>query len=57
MSADKAFHTWKAKERLEMARNQFISGVAYSSIQLKLMQERSDTLDNSETLACQLELI
>eukprot|EP00731_Ephydatia_muelleri_P023225 Em0015g808a len=57
MLADKAFPLWKANERLEMARNQFINGVVSSSIQLKLMQERPDTFDGAVTLACQLESI
>ena len=57
MLADKAFPSWKANERLEMARNQFINGVVSSSIQLKLMQERSNTFDGAVTLACQLESI
>ena len=37
MLADKAFPSWKANNRLEMARNQFINGVLSSFIQLKLM--------------------
>ena len=50
MLADKAFPSWKAKERLEMARNQFINSVVSSSIQ-------PDTSDNAVTLAYQLESI
>ena len=57
MLADKAFPSWKANERLKMARNQFINGVISSSIQLKLMQERPNTFDGAITLACQLESI
>ena len=57
MLADKAFPSWKANERLEMARNHFINGVISSSIQLKLMQERPNTFDGAVTLACQLESI
>ena len=56
MLADKAFPSWKAIERREMARNQFINGVISSSIQL-LMQERPNTFDGAVTLACQLESI
>ena len=57
MLADKAFPSWKANERLEMACNQFINGVISSSIQLKLMQERPNTFGGAVTLACQLESI
>ena len=57
MLADKAFPSWKANERLEMARNQFFNGVISSSIQLKLIQERPNTFDGAVTLACQLESI
>ena len=57
MFADKAFPSWKANERLKMARNQFINGVISSSIQLKLVQERPNTFDGAVTLGCQLESI
>ena len=51
MLADKAFPSWKAKWPVIS----LINGVASSSIQLKLMQGRPDTLDNAVTLACQLD--
>ena len=57
MLADKAYPSWPPKERLEMARNQFINGVLSSSIQLKLMKEQPETLDSGVALACQLESI
>ena len=43
---DRAFPSWQPKDRLEMARNQFINGVLSSTIQLKLLQEQPQTLDD-----------
>ena len=57
MLADRAHPSWKAKERLELACNQFIHCILSSSIQLKLLQEQSNMLDNAITLACQLESV
>ena len=50
---DKAYPTWSAKSRLEMARNQFIQGLDSASIQLLLMRERPKTLDAALELAQQ----
>ena len=57
MLADRAFPSWQPKDRLEMARNQFINGVLSSTTQLKLLQEQPQTLDNAVTLATQLEAV
>ena len=45
MLADKAYPDWEPKQRLEMARNQFIQGVASASIQLVLMREKPKTVE------------
>ncbi len=37
---DRAYHKWIPKQRLEMARNQFVQGLNSPSIQLQLMRER-----------------
>ena len=45
--ADKAYPDWAPKQRLEMARNQFIQGVASGSIQLVLMREKPKTVEEA----------
>ena len=37
--ADKAYPSWTAERRLEVARNRFIQGILFHSIQLKLLTE------------------
>ena len=53
MMADKAYPDWDPKQRLEIARNQFIQGVESASIQLVLMRKRPKTLDAALELAQQ----
>ena len=51
--ANKAYPDWEPKHWLEMARNQFIQGVASASIQLVLMQEKPKTVEEVLELAQQ----
>ena len=51
MLVDKAYPDWEPKQRLEMARNQFIQGVASASIQLVLMREKPKTVEEALELA------
>ena len=51
MLADKAYPDWEPKQRLEMARNQFIQGVASASIQLVLMREKPKTVEEALEIA------
>lgn len=48
------YQSWKAKE---LAHNQFMHGILSPSIQLKLLQEQSNTSENAITLASLLELV
>ncbi len=50
---DKAYPEWAPKQRLEMARNQFVQGLESASVQLLLMRERPETLDVALDLAQQ----
>ncbi len=50
---DKAYPAWVAKQRLEMARNQFVQGLESASVQLLLMREKPETLDAALDLAQQ----
>ncbi len=50
---DKAYPAWAPKQRLEMARNQFIQGIESASVQLLLMREKPMTLDGALDLAQQ----
>ena len=49
--ADKAYPDWEPKQRLEMARNQFVQGVASAYIQLVLMREKPKTVEEALELA------
>jgi len=51
--ADKAYPDWGGKQHLQMARNQFIQGVASASIQLMLMQEKPKTVEEALELVQQ----
>ena len=48
---DKAYPEWEPKQRLEIARNQFIQGVESASIQLVLMREKPTTVEAALELA------
>ena len=51
MMTDKAYPEWEPKQRLEIARNQFIQGIETPSIQLVLMREKPKTLEDALALA------
>ena len=53
MMTDKAYPEWEPKQRLEIARNQFIQGIESPSIQLVLMREKPKTLEDALALAQQ----
>lgn len=53
--ADKACPTWSSQKRLEVVHNQFIQGVSFPTVQLKLLTEAPDTLDEAMKLAHRLE--
>ncbi len=55
--ADKAFPSWTPKQRLEMARSQFVQGIQSSSAQLKLLQENPETFEGAVELASQVETV
>ena len=55
--ADKAYPSWTAERRLEVARNRFIQGILSHSIQLKLLTEEAGTLVVAVTLACRLQAL
>ena len=55
--ADKAYPSWTAERRLEVARNRFIQGILSHSIQLKLLTEEPGTLVEAVTLACRLQAL
>ena len=50
---DKAYPAWVHKQRLQIARNQFIQGVESASIQLVLIRENPETLEAVVELAQQ----
>ena len=47
MMTDKAYPDWAPKQRLEIARNQFIQGVESASIQLVLLREKPKTVEEA----------
>jgi len=51
MMTDKAYPEWEPKQRLEIARDQFIQGIESPSIQLVLMREKPKTLEDALALA------
>ncbi len=55
--ANKALPSWTPKQRLEMARNQFVQGIKSSSAQLKLLQENPETFEGAVELARQVDTV
>ena len=57
MLADKAYPSWSAERRLEMAREQFIHGVISSSVQMRLLRKQPESLEAALALASQWESV
>ena len=57
MLTDRAYPDWEPKQRLEMARNQFIQGVQSSKTQLELMKEKPRTLERALQAAQAMEAV
>eukprot|EP00731_Ephydatia_muelleri_P028649 Em0020g293a len=55
MLADKAYPSWSAERRLEMAREQFIHGVISPSVQMRLLRKQPESLEAALDLASQWE--
>ena len=53
MLADKAYPSWSAERRLEMAREQFIHGVISPSVQMRLLRKQPESLEAALALASQ----
>ncbi|KAL5500047.1 hypothetical protein EMCRGX_G011541 [Ephydatia muelleri] len=57
MLADKAYPSWSAERRLEMAREQFIHGVISPSVQMRLLRKQPESLEAALDLASQWESV
>ena len=57
MLADKAYPSWSAERRLEMAREQFIHGVISPSVQMRLLRKQPESLEAALALASQWESV
>ena len=57
MLADRAYPDWEPKQRLELARNQFIQGIQCSTTQLVLMKEKPKDLVKALELAQATEAV
>ena len=55
MLVDKAYSSWSADRRMEMARQQFVHGVSSPSIQMRLLKKGPGTLEAALELARQWE--